>query len=67
MTNLAKLQEVLPDDWNKFDIPLKWAEAEYTWHPSMYHLIQYYFGDTDLATTDEVWDKEMYNEDNIDK
>ena len=62
MTNLEKLKEVLPNDWNEFDIPKDWAEEKYDPHPVINQIIQYYFGDCDLATTDSVWDKEVTNE-----
>ena len=62
MTNLEKLKEVLPNDWEKFDIPEEWAEEEYEPHPTVDQIIQYYFGETDLAASDRVWDKEVTNE-----
>ena len=62
MTNLEKLQEILPNDWEKFDMTVEWAKEEYNPHPTICQVIQYYFGDSDLATTDRVWDKEVTNE-----
>lgn len=62
MTNLEKLQEVLPNDWNEFDIPQNWAEEEYEPHKTVEQIIHYYFGDCDLATSFSVWDKEVTNE-----
>lgn len=62
MTNLEKLKEVFPNDWQNFSATVGWFYQEYdNYKPTNYDIFNMYFGsNTDVSATEATWEKE-YN------
>lgn len=60
MTNLDKLKEVFPDDWNKFTATVGWMTEEYCQPTTTIEdAFAYYFDDTEaVSAKNSLWDKE---------
>ncbi len=65
MTNLDKLKEIFPDDWDKFGYSPKWAEKEYNYDikkVTIQDVYSHYFRNEEdmlkVIAPNYIWEKE---------
>lgn len=62
MTNLEKLKQLFPNDWNQFYANIGWFNEAYQIPPlKNIDIFNYYFKNADVSAQNTFWEEEYKN------